>query len=124
VRLIVILGAIAALILPTPALAQAEPQGIPYSEVPGNGGWWVQKPPERFTNGKGIALVTFTSPELVIAMCGGGDGVQACAWTDPDGLKMQVMPDPCAPEFAMERYAQLQCHESSHNFADWRHETE
>jgi hypothetical protein len=111
------LKALAALAL---ALTPVQPSQS-WSEAPGNDGWWVQRPPARFTKGVGTALVIYDTPAEVEAICG-MEGALACAI--PAGalheLPVIVMPDPCG--FPSERYGQLACHETSHAFGGWRHE--
>ena len=109
------------LLLATLGAAPA-PEPVLWTDVPSNGGWWVQKPPARFTRGQGSALVIFTTPEQVGELCGRADA-KACA-TRLDGIPapVVVLPEPCTPEFTTERYAQLVCHENSHAFGGWKHE--
>jgi hypothetical protein len=103
------------------ALALA-PGGAPvlWKDRPGNGGWWVQKPPSRFMRGQGAATIGYVAPEAMAEYCGGV--ALACTLTMAGKPPLIVMPDPCAREFRDEDYARLQCHENSHAFGGWKHE--
>ena len=104
--------AIAALLTAAPSIPQDTPRDTSNNH---NSRISSAFPPPRFHAVEVGLPVLFVND--VTPLCGGapeGYRVLACVRTLPSGQKVMILPQPCSPEYAFERYSHLVCHEVAH----------